>query len=119
MKSFSLNENHDIDIKNNEIQLTEGSELVRQTVECTLNTKAGEWFLNDELGIDFNAILGKGIPDDETVKNVVLEGLRQVDETFRIDDFETAYNSKTRKLTVNFTASTDSGRVITISDIWG
>lgn len=119
MKSFSLNENHDIDIKNNEIQLTEGSELVRQTAECTLNTKAGEWFLNDELGIDFNAILGKGIPDDETVKNVVLEGLRQVDETFRIDDFETAYNSKTRKLTVNFTASTDSGRVITISDIWG
>ena len=75
--------------------------------------------MNSGLGIDFDAILGKGIPDDETIKNVVLEGLRQVDETFRIDDFETVYNSKTRKLTVNFTASTDSGRVITISDIWG
>lgn len=119
MKSFSLNENHDIDIKNNKIQLAEGSELLRQTAECTLNTKIGEWFLNSDLGIDFDAILGKGIPDDETIKNVILDGLQQVDETFRIDELETAYNSKTRKLTVNFTASTDSGRVITISDIWG
>lgn len=119
MKSFSLNEKHDIDIQNNEIQLTEGSELVRQTAECTLNTKAGEWFLNSELGIDFDAILGKDIPDDETVKNVILDGLHQVDETFRIDEFNTTYDSKTRKLSVNFTASTDSGRTITISDIWG
>lgn len=119
MKSFSLNENHDIDIKNNEIQLTEGSELTRQTAECTLNTKAGEWFLNDELGIEFNSILGKGVPDDEIIKNVILDGLRQVDETFRIDKLDTAYDSNTRKLTVNFTASTENGRVITISDIWG
>lgn len=119
MKSFSLNENHDIDIQNNEIQLTEGSELVRQTAECTLNTKAGEWFLNDELGIDFRAILGKGIPDDETVKNVILSGLVQVDETFRIDEFETKYDPKNRKLTVNFTASTDSGRTVTLTEIWG
>ena len=119
MKSFSLNEKHDIDIQNNEIQLTEGSELTRQTAECTLNTKVGEWFLNDELGIEFESILGKGVPDDEEVKNVILEGLKQVDDTFRIDEFETSYDYKKRRLTVNFTASTDSGRVIKISDVWG
>lgn len=119
MKSFSLNENHDIDIKNKEIQLTEGAELTRQTAECTLNTKAGEWFLNDELGIEFDAILGKGVPDEETVKNVILDGLQQVDETFRIDNFTMSFDSINRKLTVNVVASTDDGKTITISDIWG
>lgn len=119
MKSFSLDSNHDIVINNNIVQLAEGSELKRQTAECTLNTKIGEWFLNSELGIDFNAILGKREIDHETIKGVIKQGLLQVDETFTIDEFSAEYDKNTRGLKIMFTASTEDGKSITIADVWG
>lgn len=114
MKSFRLNEKHDIDILNNQIQLTEGDALLQQSAECNLNTKIGEWFLDDELGTDLNSLLGKRSIDNEHIKSVILDSLRQVDESFEINDFAASFDSKNRKLIVNSTASTESGEKITI-----
>lgn len=119
MKSFAVDENHDVVIYNGILQLVEGSELKRQTAECTLNTKINEWFFNDELGIDFYAILSKRAVEDETIKSVILDGLRQVDETFTIDKFAADFNKKNRKLKISFTASTEDGQTVTISNVWG
>lgn len=116
MKSFSLNNNHDIDITNNIVQMAEGAELKRQTVECTLNTKKGEWYLNDELGADLGALLGKKSVDEDTIKNVMLDALQQVDETFRIDKLSATYDKKNRKLMIDSAASTENGDTIAISD---
>lgn len=120
IKCFSLNSQHDVEIRNGVIQLTEGAELTRQTAETTVNTKMGEWFLNDELGVDFTALLGKdALKNEDAIRNAILEGLQQVDSTFQIDTFDMEYNNKIRKLTVKLTASTESGRTIELSEVWG
>lgn len=119
MKSFAVNAEHDIVIENNVLQLTEGAELKRQTAECNLNTKIGEWFMNDELGMDFYAILGKKEIDNDVIRGVILDALLQVDETFKIDKLSTTYDKRNRKLKIECTAVTADGEVVELSETWG
>lgn len=51
--------NGDLVITNNEIELVEGNELKRQTIQSVLSTNKGEWFFDAEEGIDFQSILGE------------------------------------------------------------
>lgn len=68
MKGFELL-NGDVVIKNGEIQMVSGAELLRQTVETVLNTNKGEWFFDIDEGITFSNILGKrNIKETETPK---------------------------------------------------
>lgn len=119
MKSFSLNSAHDVEIVNNVVQLAEGAELKRQSAECNLNTKKGEWFLNTALGINMNAMLVRQSElSEDVVQSTILDGLYQVDETFAMHDLNIDYAKTTRKLTVGFKATTDDGESISISDVW-
>jgi hypothetical protein len=119
MKNFELNDEHDVVIENGKILMAEGTELTRQSAECVLNTKIGEWFLNDDVGIDMNALLGKNFPDDDEMKSIILQGLRQIDETFEITAFKADYDRATRKMKIELAAVTESGETIDLSDIWG
>ncbi len=58
MKGFKLLDN-DLSIENNEIEIIEGSELTRQTIQSVLSTNKGEWLFDKNEGIDFNNIFGK------------------------------------------------------------
>ena len=59
MKGFKIDKNGDVVIEKNQIQMVENNELLRQTVQCILNTNKGEWPLNEDEGINFYNILGK------------------------------------------------------------
>lgn len=119
LKNFSLNSKHDVDITNGVVQLADGAELKRQTVECTLNTKKGEWFLNDDLGIDFDVIFVRQQDiNEDLIRDTIMDGLSQVDNTFAINNFKTNFNKSTRKLKVDFDAINDDGENIALSDVW-
>lgn len=49
----------DLVITNNEIELVEGKELTRQTIQSVLSTNKGEWKFDTEEGINFYNILGE------------------------------------------------------------
>ncbi len=102
MKGFALNEQGDLLIENGAIQMVHGAELTKQTIKTILETQKGEWFLNWDEGIDHKSLLGKNRPEDEVIKAEIQDGLSQVDENLIVDNFETVYESKTRKLCVHF-----------------
>lgn len=58
MKGFSLTDG-DLTITNNEIDMIEDDNLTAQTIRCVLSTNKGEWFFDEEEGIDFDNIFGK------------------------------------------------------------
>lgn len=58
MKGFMLT-NGDLSITNNEIDMIEGGALKAQTIQQVLSTNKGEWFYNENEGINFENILGK------------------------------------------------------------
>ncbi len=107
--------NGDIVIESGDIEMVTGSELTRQTVESILNTNKGEWFLDIDEGINFDNILGKP-KSDEIKRNEVLDGLTQVDETFRLDTFAT--ETKDRNQTITFTAHNEDGETVEVTNTW-
>lgn len=104
IKGFALDNNGDILIANNEIQMVDGDELIRQTVERILKTNKGEWVFDWDEGIDFSNVLGKNITED-MVRSEIENGLAQVDESLNISDFVMTVNRSTRQMTVKFTAT--------------
>ena len=81
MKGFAIDENGDIVIENNDIQLINGDDLIRQNVEKLIGTNKGEWFLNKNEGINFKTILKKN-PNMDIVRNEILTALQSIDNTF-------------------------------------
>lgn len=114
MIGFALDENNDILINNNQIQMINGTELVKQTVQTVIGTNTGEWRLNENEGIDFKNILGKHISDDEVIKNEIEQGLSQVDSSFVITSFSAEFNSKSRKLDIAFQAENSENVTVEI-----
>lgn len=118
MKCFCLNDNGDVEIKNNKIVMTSDSELLRQKVQKILSTNKNEWFGNSDEGINFREILGKNV-DEEIVKSNVLAGLLQLDDTILISNFDMELDPKTRKLVVSFTATTAENETVDIETAIG
>lgn len=48
-----------------DLELVGGQEELRQNIENRLSVNKNEWFLNIKLGLDYEAITGKGITDRE------------------------------------------------------
>lgn len=111
MKGFNLNSYGDVDIQENEIQMVDGNDLLRQTVQSVLGTNKGEWVLNDEEGITFSNLLGS-IKEENIIRNEIQQGLSQVDSSFVISAFDIETDRKTRKLKISFTAYNDAGNEI-------
>lgn len=113
MKNFKLDSNGDVVIKNNDIALIEGNDLLLQTIKTILGTNKREWFLNLNEGITFSNILKKK-PDKEAIRNEIMSGLIQVDETLCLTNFD--YEVDDRNLLVKFTAKKADGTVV--SDVF-
>lgn len=117
MKGFKLDDNGDIVIKNNQISMIDGNELLQQTVKSVLGTNKGEWFLNENEGIFFKNIFGKTI-DEDVIRNEILQGLLQVDSSFFISKFNIALDAATRNLKIEFAATNDNGDEVKGSEIY-
>lgn len=59
MKGFALDERGDLIIENGVIQMVHGVDLTTQTLKSVFSTQKGEWFFNQDEGIEINEILGK------------------------------------------------------------
>lgn len=117
MIGFELDQNGDVLIKNNQIQMVNGNELIRQTARSIIGTNKGEWFLNEDEGITFENILGKFV-DEDMIKSEIEEGLSQIDSSFSITEFSYEFDSVKRKLKVSFSAVNDDGTIVNGQNIF-
>lgn len=108
MKGFALDAAGDVVIENNEVQMVHDRELVRQKVNTVLGTNLREWFFDWDQGIDFSVLQGKNV-NEELVKYEIEKGLKQVDETFEITEFNIQMEKVERKMTVTFKAQSSTG----------
>lgn len=105
MKSLLLI-NGDIVVSNDDLQLVNGVEEIKQCVEVALGTNKGEWFLNHDIGLTFDRVLGKAT--DEQIRSEVSLTIGQEIRINTIDRLEITRNKKERVSEVYFEAtSTD------------
>lgn len=105
MKNFLLDSAGDVVIKGNRIQMVEGNNLKAQTIRQVIGTNLGEWFGNEEEGMDFSLLLTKN-PDPEMIQDAIQTAIHQVDENMDITDFNLTMEGRKAKIT--FTAKSDN-----------
>lgn len=106
MKDLKIDETGDLYFNAGRTSLVSGNELLAQKVRLVLQTNQGEWELNDEIGIDFSAMLRKN-PDKSQIYDTVLNGLHQIDETFKIISYDFVTEGRTLKM--SFVARNSAG----------
>lgn len=111
MKDF-LVKNGDVVISGNDIQYVRDKELIRQKVSLVLQTNKGEWLLNADEGINFSVILIKN-PNEDEILSTVIDGLKQIDETFVITDYK--FETINRHLILTFTARNEHEEEISLA----
>ncbi|TCZ76186.1 DUF2634 domain-containing protein [Paenibacillus albiflavus] len=98
----------DIVFENGELVTVEGKHEIDQCADRVLSTNIGEWFLNPSHGIDFKALLGKGVTDDEA-RAVVREGLGQIPEIATVESITINRDRRARELAIYFIATGKDG----------
>ena len=119
MDGFMLDDKGDVVIETDErtnrsdIVTVSDNDLIEQTVRQVLRTNLGEWWLNEDEGIDFYVILTKN-PNFDEIRDTINLGLLQVDESFVISEFNCKLE-KDRKLTISFTATNSNDDEISVT----
>lgn len=88
---------------------TSTSENLAQRLLIRLRTFRGEWFLDENLGIDyFGQILGKN-RNKSTVDTIIQSEILQEQEVLQLAEYNSAYDNALRKLNISFKARTLDG----------
>lgn len=88
---------------------TSTSENLAQRLLIRLRTFKGEWFLDQDLGVDyFGQILGKN-RNKATVDAIIQAEILQEREVLQLDEYNSTYNNSLRKLDIAFKARTRDG----------
>lgn len=103
MKTFKLDHNGDIVFKDKKIELVHDNEMVKQTIKQVLNTNLGEWFYDEEEGIDYSIILTKN-PNYDLIQDTINTAVQQVADMLSVDIETDNFNFEVvgRELTINF-----------------
>ena len=109
MKDLKIKDG-DLVLNNGDIGMVSDKELLVQKVELLLATMQGEWFLDEEEGINRELIFVKeNNLDEDMLQDAVYQVLMQVDEKFELDEFSADYVN--RNLTINFKAHNDTDEI--------
>jgi len=88
---------------------TSTSENLAQRLLIRLRTFRGEWFLDENLGIDyFGQILGKN-RNKATIDAIIQAEILQEREVLQLDEYNSTHDNALRKLNISFKARTIDG----------
>lgn len=111
MKTFKIVDGDLVLDKKMNVVMLEGIDELAQCIERTLTTNIGEWFLNIEFGLDYNAIQGKG-KDKEGIQFAIREAILQDDRVDDVEFISIDVDRVNRYLTVKLNITTKDGQSI-------
>lgn len=103
MKTFKIENGDLVFDKFGNIEMVEGKEEVRQSIERRLTTNLGEWFLNTDFGLEYDKIKGKN-KKQEGVELAIRECILQDERISEVIFKDFKIDNKDRSLFVSFNA---------------
>ncbi|MFT9498014.1 hypothetical protein [Anaerosolibacter sp.] len=117
MYDIKLNDSHDIDISTLDMQVVDGIERVKQQILIRLRTFAGEWFLDTRKGIPWTESVLVKRPNLNYVRSLLYDEIATVEGVKSVDSLNMQVDTKERKMTVNYVATTIYGEVKEVAPI--
>lgn len=116
MKTFKIVDGDLVFDGQNNLVMMEDIEEETQSIERTITTNQGEWFLNILHGLDYSEIQGKG-KDKESIILAITEAIHQDDRVEEIEYINLDFNRKNRSIKVDFKVKMKSGSTIEGSEV--
>lgn len=114
MKSILLTNEGDFQLNEGSFSWIEGDLELAQSVRVLIQTRKGEWFLNEEHGMDRTSILGKNFNANET-KSDIIEVVSQEPRIAAIEKID--FVTLNRVLYVDLTLRKDDGTTLTLQEV--
>ena len=104
----------DLVIENGDIVMVDGDEELAQSLEMVFRTRKGEWFLNEQFGLDFGPFLTKRF-DEALATDAVAEAAAQEERIQQVESVE--FERSGRKLTVRATFVKSDGQPLRLEEV--
>ena len=100
---------HDLDITNYDLQIVEAIDQVRQKLECRLQFFYGEWFLDNTQGVKLYETVYVKNPNLSIIASLFKSVILDTRDVNSIVEYNQVYDSKNRKLIIDFKVDTIYG----------
>ncbi len=110
-------ETGDLAVEGNELVLIAGADEVEQRLRRRLAMFRGEWFLNTTRGVPYRTeIFVKGVSPERIAASIKREILT-TSGVLALLEYDQAFDSAQRKLTVTFKVQATDGEIIELSEV--
>ncbi|ADE87500.1 hypothetical protein [Deep-sea thermophilic phage D6E] len=104
----------DLVFENGDVVMVDGDEELAQSLETIFRTRKGEWFLNEQFGLDFEPFLTKRF-DETMATDAIAEAAAQEERIQRIENI--SFRREGRKLYVELTLVKSDGQTLSIGEV--
>lgn len=113
MKTLKVDKDGDLVFdKHKELEIVEGGEEICQSIERTLTTRMGEWFLNTNFGLDHEHLVNVKRLDLDLARSAIYEAIMQETRVSEVIDIILDPDYRKRVLKVSFKARADDGTTL-------
>lgn len=119
MLDLKLDASGDLAIEGGDARIVSGVDEIAQSLRIRLRLFKGEWFLNNELGTDYYGRILLKNPDLAVVAAELQAVILGTVGVTRLTEYSQAFNTAARGLAVTFTVETESGDLLTVSEVIG
>lgn len=110
-RDLALDTEHELLFVDGDLVLTRGFEGLRQDLDMRLRTFAGEWFLDESVGVPyFENVLVKS-PDTEQIRSTFRNELLRAPGVISVTSIDLAFDRSARTLRIDWTVVGDPGTV--------
>jgi len=119
MMDFALHKS-DLQINNGDLVLCQDdSHAMAQAIAIHLNTFAGEWFLDTDVGVPYlTQILGKK-RNQRFLRQLIKSQIESLGGVRELSEFNFSHNDDERRISIKFTAHLTDRSTITINETIG
>jgi len=104
----------DLVFENGDVVMIDEDEEIAQCVRTILQTNKGEWFLNENFGLDRSPLLTKQF-DEALAADAIAEAVAQEERIQRIENI--SFRREGRKLYVELTLVKSDGQTLSIGEV--
>ena len=113
MKTLKVDTNGDLVFdKHKEFEMVEGGEEICQSIERTLTTRMGEWFLNTNFGLDHEHLVNVKRLDLDLARSAIYEAIMQEPRVSEVIDIILDPDYQRRVMKITFKARADDGTTV-------
>lgn len=116
MKDFKLDSNGDVVFLNGELLLTDEKEDIAQSIRILLQSREGEFVLEESMGLAYENIFDKN-PNFDYIEQDITEAIEQDDRVSSVDKVDFDFDSATRLLKVTIKATSKKEEEIELEEV--